>query len=327
MCILQLADPTRYKIRAAFTLGDDTGSIYIEGPMDEKTQQLLLLIPGLLFINDRPHLNSIPSGRILYEYVPPSDAFATLKLPDDEEYQSAHWVKLVRGRYKDDVGFVLSVEPTGCATVLLVPRLQVPISGLTGGKRKRCGSIPRSSPQLFVPQVVAAAFGAKVRRGDAEGVWHFKGSTYEHGLLRKKINPGAAIPITLVPTDSSFNFLLSGHPVLNDISRYPRPMGWEFSLDERVVFLTSRRKGQKAVIVAVEEDALYVELSSGEVVKASWLEVRKDISVGNFVKVVGGPKNGKMGWVNSIDKGVLCVVENYGDNGSVEEVSFFFGQC
>ena len=296
--------------------------------MDNMTQQLLRLIPGLLFISNR-HSTTTPIGCLLYEHVPPSNASAALTLPTDKGYEQGKWIKIARGRYRGDISFVLSVERTGYATVLLLPRLQPPISGLTDKKRKRHGAIPRPPPQLFVPQVVGAAFGTQPKRGDTEGVWHFKGSTYDHGLLRKTIKPGAATPSALVPTNISIQFALSDHPAFsNNPSVFCRPTGWEFSPDEKVVFLTSRHKGQKAVIMTVEEEALYAELSTGEVVQASWFDVRKDISIGNFVKVVGGPESGKMGWVNSIDKfGVLGIVENYGNNRSVEEVNLLFCQC
>ena len=296
--------------------------------MDEMTQQLLRLIPGLLFISGR-YSTTAPIARLLYEHVPPSDASATLTLPMDGGYESGTWVKIARGRYKGDIGFVLSVERTGYATVLLLPRLQPPISGLTDKKRKRHGSIPRPPPQLFEPQVVAATFGIQPKQKDTEGVWRFKGSTYDHGLLQKIIKPGAATPSALVPTNFSFQFALSDHPAFHEnLSVFRRPMGWEFSPDEKVVFLKSQHKGQKAIIVAVEEEALYAELSTGEVVQTSWFAVRKDISIGNFMKVIGGPESGKTGWVNSIDKfGVLGIVENYGNTGSVEEVNLLFCQC
>jgi hypothetical protein len=239
MFILQLADPSKHNIRAAFTHGEGTGHIYIEGAMDAEVQQLLRLIPGLLFSSGRPHLDSIPIGRVLYEQVPPSDAGATLKLPEDMGYESEQWVKILRGRYKGDIAFVLSVERTGRATVLLVPRLQPPISGLTAGKRKRPGSIPRPPPQLFVPRVVEAAFEAKPKKR-RDGMWHFKGSTYDHGLLRKKINPGAAIPFGLVPTNFGIQFAYSSHPVFtSNPTLFPCPVEWEFSPNETVNFLTS----------------------------------------------------------------------------------------
>jgi ribosomal protein L24 len=328
MFILQLADPSKYKIRAAFTLGEGTGQIYIEGAMDAETQQLLRLIPGLLFSSGRPHLDSIPIGRVLYEQVPPGDVSATLTPPKDKGYHNEQWVKILRGRYKGDAAFVLSVEPTGCATVLLVPRLQPPIPGLTTGKRKRPGSIPRPPPQLFVPQVVAAAFGAQPKNR-RDGLWRFQSSTYDHGLLRKKINPGAAIPFNLVPTNLGIQFASSSHPIFTDDSDvFPRPMEWEFSPNETVIFLTPRHKGQKAVVVEVEEHGLYLELSTGGSVKATWFDVAKDISVGDFIKVISGPKSGKMGWVHSIDQSrVLSIVEKYENNGnmdSINEVGFLF---
>jgi transcription elongation factor len=273
-------------------------------------------------------LDSIPIGRVLYKQVPPSDAGATLKLPEDMGYESEQWVKILRGRYKGDIAFVLSVEWTGRATVLLVPRLQPPISGLTAGKRKRPGSIPRPPPQLFVPRVVEAAFEAKPKKR-RDGMWHFKGSTYDHGLLQKKINPSAAIPFSLVPTNLGIQFAYSSHPVFtSNPTLFPRPVEWEFSPNETVNFLTSRRKGQKGVIVAVEERVLHVELTTGEVVEASWFDVGKDINVGDFIKVIGGPLSGKIGWVNSIDQfKVLHIVEKYENNGNMDgtkEVGILF---
>jgi transcription elongation factor len=80
--------------------------------------------------------------------------------------------------------------------------------------------------------------------------------------------------------------------------------------------------------VAVEERVLHVELTTGEVVEASWFDVGKDINVGDFIKVIGGPLSGKIGWVNSIDQfKVLHIVEKYENNGNMDgtkEVGILF---
>ena len=320
LCLLQLVDPTKHGIRAAFTHGKGTGSIYIEGPMDTQVQQLLRLVPGLLFSNGRSYLDNIPVGHLFYDQVPPSDAIAALTPPSIKPYEDGQWVKILKGPYKGDIGIVLSVGRTGCATVLLVPRLQPPIKGL---KRKR--SI-RPSPSLFEPEVAARAFDTQPVAGATNHIWRFKGSTFDHGLLRKKVKPGSAVPDVLVPSNVRVLFALSNHPIYRHY--LPRPLEWSFSPNDELIIIAGLHKGQKAIVVAVEERNLEVELPTHEVASVSWYHAQKDITIGSFVKVLHGMHSGELGWVDKVDDhGVINVVQkdgNKNDIGSIQASFSFF---
>jgi transcription elongation factor len=296
--------------------------------MDTPVQQLLRLVPGLLFSGGRSYFDNVPVGHLIYDQVPPSDVIATLTPltpPLSKPYEAGKWVKVLRGLYKGDIGIISSVGSTGCATVLLVPRLQPPIKGL---KRKR---IHRPSPQLFDPQVVKAAFDKKPVPG-GDHIWRFNGSTFDHGLLRKKVKPGSAVPDVLVPSDVGILFALSKHPICGCMLRdmFPRPLEWDFSPRDKVILVSGSREGQKAIVTAVEEHTLEVELSTGEVTSVSWSAAQKDIGIGTFIKVLHGTHSGETGWVDRVDDGVVYFVQkdgNKNDRDSVKASLPIFNQC
>jgi transcription elongation factor len=196
---------------------------------------------------------------------------------------------------------------------------------LSGSKRKRPA---RPSPQLFNPQAVAFSFEEQPRPGDADHIWRFNGLTFDHGLLRKTFKPGSAVPNVLVPSNVVITFCQSGYPIHPSLFEKPnRPLEWDFSPDDKVVLVSRWRKGQNAIVVAVEERALEVEVSTGEVISVPWNDVQKDIKIGGFVKVLCGLHSGETGWVDKVDDGVLHIVQkhdNKDDMASIEASFFFF---
>jgi transcription elongation factor len=193
-------------------------------------------------------------------------------------------------------------------------------------KRKR---LHRPSPQLFDPHVVKAAFNiSPVPKGDH--IWHFKGSIFDHGLLRKKIKPGSALTDVLVPSDVGILFVLTKHPLCQDVRDAYPPLEWDFSPNDKVVVVSGSHEGQKAIVMAVERRTLEVELSTGEVTSIDWSDVQKDISIGNFIKVLHGSYSGETGWVEKVDGGTIYVVQkdgNKNDRDSVKASLPFFNQC
>ncbi|KAM6493800.1 hypothetical protein JOM56_010161 [Amanita muscaria] len=309
LCLLQLqlANPSKHNICTIFTHGKGTGYIYLEGLMGAQVQQLLRLVPGLLFS------------------IPPTEVIATLTAPPYIPYRPEQWVKVLRGSYKDNISFISSVGSTGSATVLLIPRLQPPIKGLSGSKHKWPA---HPSPQLFNPQAVAFSFEEQPRPGDADHIWCFKGLTFDHSLLRKTFKPGSAVPNVLVPSNIVITFCQSGYPIHPSLFKKPnRPLEWDFSPDDKVVLVSHWRKGQNTIVVAVEECALEVEVSTGEVISVPWNDVQKDIKIGGFIKVLCGLHSGKTGWVDKVDNGVLHIVQkhdNKDDMASIKASFLFF---
>ncbi|KIL56839.1 hypothetical protein M378DRAFT_16731 [Amanita muscaria Koide BX008] len=141
----------------------------------------------------------------------------------------------------------------------------------------------RPSPQLFNPQAVAFSFEEQPRPGDTDHIWRFNGLTFDHGLLRKTFKPSSA----------------SGYPIHPSLFEKPnRPLEWDFSPEDKVILVSCWRKGQNTIVMAVEECALEVEVSTGEVISVPWNDVQKDIKIGSFVKVLCGLHSGETGWVD-----------------------------
>ena len=93
-----------HRIRSAFTRGSFRGSIYVEGVLDTNTTFLLSSTPGI--IRKR-------SG-IVRHAINPSDWVKLLTMKDPMTVVEAHqWIRVRKGVYKGELGFVTDVEAWG----------------------------------------------------------------------------------------------------------------------------------------------------------------------------------------------------------------------
>ena len=101
-----------HDICAAFTQGNHQGHIYLETTMSRKTMDLLHITPGILHMNQRIYTNVIPL----------EDWSATLILPQrgNENLQKGQWVRVLRGTYRNDIGWIKGQKPDRQFIVLLI---------------------------------------------------------------------------------------------------------------------------------------------------------------------------------------------------------------
>src|SRR5271154_6906312 len=153
-----------------------------------------------------PGVNS-PRVGILRHLVDSSDWLKMLTMHDPRTvFQVGNWVRVGKGKYKGDVGFVSRVE--NLVEVLLVPRLNPPTT-IDTSKRKR--TAVRSKPELFDPDTIKAVYGIDPKCGP-EGIYTAFGLKFESGLLLKlynfhSISPTAEIPsyTAIIPSSSHRN--------------------------------------------------------------------------------------------------------------------------
>ena len=232
--------------------------------------------------------------------------------------QANQWVRVCKGLYKGDIGFVVSVAYWG-ADVLLVPRLHKQATGTVEhappAKRKR-STIP-PEPALLDPDVLENVFNIVTDPyKEMEVHYTLRGLKFEYGLLRKAFDfHSIAIGVSTIPSRHFNMFQLSYHPIVNK-SRFPRPLEWIFEEDERVVILSS---GKKGVVMVIAPFHIEVELEEGETWPFPWNDVRKVVEVGDFITVTSGMHRGVSGFVDTISDPNVNFYEEQDKSAGMEE--------
>ena len=251
--------------------GDQHSPAPLEGPSTVTTSS-----PGVVF-----HPGHLP--------VPLKGLPATPVLPE-----VGNWVQVQNGIYKGDVGYVKSTKNLD-VFLLLVPRLPPP-------SQPTC--VSQESPshfRLFDPVNIKRVYGIEPTR-ITENVYSFDGCVFEHGLRLKAYSPRSiSKPVHCMPITLFCLFLESRHPKLvASESRFPRPSEWQFDEGEEVLIHSSKKCG---VITALWPDSVEVLVTGEGGIRVPWLDIRKVVSVGDFVEVTGGIYHGQKGWVDAVVTG------------------------
>ena len=260
--------------------------------MNKEAQRLLAEAPGL----SRGPFNIVKEG-IEFD---PSDWVALLNLRDfPDPPKAGTWVTVRKGTYKGDVGFVCE-DKIGWegVTVLLVPRIST--SFRAGLKRKRVDQPNR--PALFNPASVKYLRNPDNDNEEEltqveDNIFRFRGVTYEHGLVRRKYSlQSVSASLSAAPGSALFPFNNSGHPALSNC-RIPRPLEWDFAIDERV-----RISGRdiEGTVVSIHPTFAGVYTSMG-LIQVFWPDVLKIIQPGDHVEISDGAARGTRGMVSGIE--------------------------
>ena len=292
--LLQLAAP-RHELRSAFTRGSIRGWVYLETTMNMLLNSLLKLTPGII----------CRQTGIIREQIDFQDWTKMLTMCDVEtDVDVGNWVRVCKGTYKGDAGYVLALESWG-VRLLLVPRLSPP--HLTGSSLKRKRSTA-PQPALFEPDAIEHVYGTTIVKQDDDGTYRFKGNIFKHGLIVREFDlHSISLASVFMPTHIFFLFQQSRHPTLL-AAKFPRPLEWSFDEGDCVLISSSSKL---AVVTAVRTESAEVDLASGEgVMNISWTDLRKHIVVGNFVEIISGPLRKQTGWVEHIEGETVHIVEH-----------------
>lgn len=199
--------------------------------MNEHLVQLLRLTPGIVH----------RQAGIIREQVAFGDWTKLLSAhyADADDLDIGDWVRVCRGAYKGDVGYVTTIESWGGVRLLLVPRLSPlphPESSLRLAKRKRSATPPE--PALFDQQTVKRIYGVDPVCQEP-CVYRFKGYTFEHGLICKAFDRRSVSSTSVyMPTQLLFFFRLASHPRLARTT-FPWPLEWNFEEGDAVYLVSS----------------------------------------------------------------------------------------
>jgi len=151
--LLQLAAP-RHELCSAFTRGSIHGWVYLETTMNEHINRLLKLTPGIV---------SHRTG-IIREQIDFQDWTKMLTMNDIKtDVDVGRWVRVRKGTYKGDIGYVIASESWG-VHLLLVPRLPPPNIASSSLKRKR--SAIALEPALFDANTIERVYGTPAIKQD-----------------------------------------------------------------------------------------------------------------------------------------------------------------
>ena len=244
---------------------------------------------------------------IIWEQIDFQDWTKMLTMSDIEtNVDVGRWVRVCRGRYKGDVGYVLASEPWGVC-LLLVPRLSLPNLATSSLKRKRSAVAP--DPALFDLKTIEHVYGTPAIKQD-DGTYRFRGNIFTDGLLIKKLD-FLLISLTSVfmPTSMFFLFQQSNHPAILS-ARFPCPLEWIFNKGDWVLICSSSKLG---VVASVRAEMVEVDLTSGEgLISITWTELHKHVIVGDFVEVLSRPLQNLTGWVEAVDGETVNVIQHIG---------------
>ena len=143
----------------------------MEGNLDAGMISLLSLTPRI--IQKR-------SG-VVRQIIDPSEWVKLLTMQDPMTVANAgQWIRVCKGAYKGDLGFVTHVEAWG-AQVLVVPRLKtLTQQAATSLKRKR--TVVKPEPGLFNPATFFSVFQHRPKP-QGNGIYTSCGLVFDHGLL------------------------------------------------------------------------------------------------------------------------------------------------
>jgi len=238
--------------------------VYLAATMNPNLRRLLEITPGVLVFADGIKCQGVSSEDLRQLRAKKSVSTASLEV--------GTWVKVRRGYYRKNVGFVARISPEKTKVhILLIPHKTRVFDALYASHER---SIPLTNDAL------------------------------EHGLIIKEYSSSLlSVDVSEMSLQTFNYFRHCNHPILKGFeSTFPKPSEWEFSVDEEVFIHSGdedcyRKTGLVSVIGKTE-----VELTSEEgMIKAKWMDIRKVIRERDFVVVTGGADKGWQGWVISVN--------------------------
>jgi ribosomal protein L24 len=298
---LLLANANQYRgdILAAFIQPSLSNSIYIEARSPLVIERFLGLLSSsiswhkgvhLVPLQERVQLLSMHSG----------------KLGDDE----GDWVRIKRGTYRRDLGYVLHVDNLKSRVrLLVVPR----IAYETGTLKSQAGKhlkTQRPLPALLNINLAQSIDGSQRLNGP-----RFKGMVFMDRLLVKDYAPHDLITTNVCPTYEEIRLFHDCKAVHRSAIRE-----WEIAdatkalcIDDRVEVLVGELKGCCGLVLDIRDEIAKVEVQKegdampGEryLLEAPLRHVRKSFRKGDFVEIRRGERAGVMGYVLSVSADAL----------------------
>ncbi|KAF8176499.1 hypothetical protein BJ912DRAFT_930712 [Pholiota molesta] len=303
---------SKYELRSAFAPSHLRGYIYLECKMNKHLTELLQKTAGI---------HRTRQG-LVYQLIPLNERPRLLCPPKDNRSIIANqWVRIRKGLYKGDIGLVSDVQPCG-RKAKPTDDVGNTADGKDMGnqKRKRDVLSVRNPPKLFIPEEPIP--NTRVRY-NAQDRHYFVGRLkFSNGLLFKWFDFSALdVDVFEMPWSLSKLFAEALRDIEHiDLKERPRPQEWIFFEGEKVIVGPSKKLG---IILKAERRYVQVEYNNKAMDVVSWYNLRKEINVGDFVKVLNGSRHGYEGWVIALegDEARVCdKVPNPDHDGPIDGI-------
>lgn len=230
--------------------------------------------------------------------------------------QPLSWVRLKRfGKYRDDLGFVHSVDPqSSVVSVYVVPRIKLDRKR----KRKNQGNRRSRPPAALFNAVTVADYYGDEEIVSINYLFRFQKDVYTfEGLLEGEYSPWDVSVVNVNPTQAELElFRASGHELVLDALRagvVPLQIG------DRVQVVIGTFTGLTGRLVDIKSDSTVIfqtEDAARHEVYSS--EIRKFFSLGDYVAILHGDFNGRRGYIIQLGHKSALIYEHAATAG--EEV-------
>ena len=209
------------------------------------------------------------------------------------------WVQVLKGTYKEDIGYVAAVENWGGVSLLLVPCLSASSHLDSSLSKRKC--LRLTTPCLFDPIQQKAH------------IYHFNRYTFEFRLILKAFNLHSVSSTSLyISSQLLFLYHSADNPALTT-STFSRPLEWYFAAGEMVLVHHSHRRCLIKAVGDIFAEVNYVyfeeDLRMQECIPLS--NLLKEFHPGDFVEVMGRSFQGQSEWVEGgLDDIIHIAVES-----------------
>ncbi|KAK0500975.1 hypothetical protein EDD18DRAFT_1348410 [Armillaria luteobubalina] len=295
-------------IKAAFITPLVKATVWIEANISPNLKKWLFDIPGVIRRNQQ----------VLLHTISPEDSRRALASSITNPYMPGCWVTVRHGRSRGNVGIVSKMYPWGC-NVLVVPRLYLPHD--TDRQRIAVGSQPE--PSLFDPAALEQTGHHAMKEGWSSH--HFRGSTYDHDLLVRRIYFSQLDIANEIPQKLADLFAQSGHPLVRrNIGNLPRVSEWCFEVGEAI---TDISRCVSRTINGIGEHGLEVKFANG-LFPVRWVDCKKEFEIGTYVEITGEEHATRWsGWIHGIDDGLLHLISRSGPENEQIEIRGVHPNC
>lgn len=324
-------------------------------------------IPGFVYVEARSLADvqklchTIPFAHGKISVADPQDVLAVLGHRSPSfELGRYPWVRVKRGLYRGDLGYVVDCDTGGrmpSLNILIIPRIspailhpvsdeehklvQSKVKDVQGSqldKRKRAVASSRPHAHLFDPIVTKATWGhvganrlTQRLKSLKDDEWKFTGKTYLHGLLKMGVPLHSLNFAPAHPTRAELQLWRSfGYKLIHeDCVSSLQQLDEELWVDDKVELLGAHL-GQIGKVMHLDDGIATVFIMGKEGEETADVpikELRKHFTLHDFVNVTSGMHEGKSGWVlkyshdvHNRGEVVLSEVSSY------TEVSNFFGR-
>jgi hypothetical protein len=231
------------------------------------------------------------------ELVPPEDKDQVFN--PGLSFQSGTWIRVkCKGRYHNDLGHVLNVDPeSSVATILVIPRIPMKDSA-----RTKLKSRPRPCAQLFDPKLSSRSSSSpSFEELDHKRV-KWNGEVFRGGLLEKEY-----------PSRKLF----TASPGILELLTFRKAQVIEASVITKALSecaAAALRPGNRVRLVSGEQASLVGKVEavgdgtisvlpedgSENAIIVPFIAVRLYLLVGDYIRVVAGIHAGRRGWVTKV---------------------------